>query len=224
MSWVANLLILRKDGHDALTFGGYRLDTATRQLLLGKRKFVCHPGVRCAAVRSRTGRGPSQSRNCMSGCGRARCHGWPHSIAELRTVLHDSADAPAFIRTVRRFGYSFCGDVSATGEAPATRICWIILNGREIALHNGDNIIGRDPGVTVRIDTPSVSRRHARILVSANDIFVEDLGSKNGTFIRNDRLTGTVRLADLDEVQVGSARLVVRILSGDVKTQTIADR
>jgi S-DNA-T family DNA segregation ATPase FtsK/SpoIIIE len=91
-------------------------------------------------------------------------------------------------------------------------------------LHDGDNIIGRDPGATVRLDRPSVSRRHARIVVSSKSAVVEDLGSKNGSLLRKDRLTGAAGLADLDELQVGSVRLTVRILSGDVATQTVADR
>ena len=97
-------------------------------------------------------------------------------------------------------------------------------SGREIALHDGDNIIGREPGATVRLDLPSVSRRHARIVVSPQDAVVEDLGSKNGTRLQNVRITSAVRLADLDELQVGSVRLTVRILSGDVVTQTAASR
>ena len=105
-----------------------------------------------------------------------------------------------------------------------SRTCWIVWSGREIALHDGDNIIGRDPGATVRLDLPSVSRRHARIVVSSKGAVVEDLGSKNGTFLRKDRITNAVRLDDLDELQVGSVRLTVRILSGDVATQTMAER
>jgi pSer/pThr/pTyr-binding forkhead associated (FHA) protein len=75
----------------------------------------------------------------------------------------------------------------------------------------------------VHLDLPSVSRRHARIVVSAQTATVEDLGSKNGTFVRKDRIMRAVRLADLDEVQVGSARLLVRMLGGDASTQTLAD-
>jgi pSer/pThr/pTyr-binding forkhead associated (FHA) protein len=92
-----------------------------------------------------------------------------------------------------------------------------------IVLHDGDNIIGRDPDATVRLDFPSISRRHARIAVSSEGAIVEDLGSKNGTFLRKDRLTGAARLADLDELQVGSVRLTVRILSGSEVTQTAGD-
>ena len=87
-----------------------------------------------------------------------------------------------------------------------------------------DKIIGREPGATVHLDLPSVSRRHARIVVSPKDAVVEDLGSKNGTLLRNVRITSAVRLADLDEIRVGSVQLTMRILSGDVATQTTDSR
>jgi hypothetical protein len=104
-----------------------------------------------------------------------------------------------------------------------TPTCWIVWSGREIALHEGSNLIGRDPGATVRLELPSVSRRHARIVISADAAVVEDLASKNGTFLREARIASPVRLVDLDELQVGSVRLLVRISSGDLATQTVAE-
>jgi hypothetical protein len=49
-------------------------------------------------------------------------------------------------------------------------------------LTGGENVIGRDPDVSVRIEAPGVSRRHARILAEGGRFTLEDLGSKNGTF------------------------------------------
>ena len=92
--------------------------------------------------------------------------------------------------------------------------------GEEIPLRIGENIIGRDPGVAVRIDFPSVSRRHARLDVLPDGVTVEDLGSKNGTLVKQTRISGKTRLEDLDELQVGSARMIVRIMRGSEPTQT----
>lgn len=211
-----------------VTFGSYCLDLATRQLLHGKTEVRLSPkafDLLHVLVDNRT-----------RAVSKAELHDrlWPDTfvtdanlavlVAELRSALHDPPAAPKFVRTVRRFGYAFCGQISGAVDVSATRrTCWIVWSGREIALHDGDNFIGRDPGVTVRLDLPSVSRRHARIVVSSKGAVVEDLGSKNGTFVRKDRITSAVRLADLDELQVGSVRLTVRILSGDVATQTVAD-
>ena len=215
-----------------LRFGGYCLDTETRQLLHGTSEIRLSPKAVDLLRLLIDNRPRALSKAELHN------HLWPATfvtdaaltvlVAELRNALYDPSEAPRFIRTVRRFGYAFCGQVSqVSGEvdaSPARRTCWIVWTAREIALHDGENIIGRDPGVTVRLDLPSVSRRHARIVVSSNDVTVEDLGSRNGTFLRNDRIAGAVPVADLDELRVGSARLVVRILSGDVRTQTLGDR
>jgi DNA-binding winged helix-turn-helix (wHTH) protein len=212
-----------------VTFGGYCLDLGTRQLLHGKTEVRLSPkafDLLHVLVDNRT-----------RAVSKAELHDrlWPATfvtdanltvlVAELRSALHDRPGAPKFVRTVRRFGYAFCGQISGAVDVSASRrTCWIVWSGGEIALHDGDNIIGRDPGATVRLDLPSVSRRHARIVVSSKGAGVEDLGSKNGTFLRKDRIMGVARLADLDELQVGSVRLTVRILSGDAATQTVDDR
>jgi DNA-binding winged helix-turn-helix (wHTH) protein len=211
-----------------LRFGGYCLDAATRQLLHGTSEIPLSPKAVDLLQFLIANRPRALSKAELHN------HLWPATfvtdaaltvlVAELRDALRDRAATPSFIRTVRRFGYAFCGEISGAVDAPmARRTCWIVCADQEIALHEGENIIGRDPGVTVQLDLPSVSRRHARIVVSSNDATVEDLGSKNGTFLRNNRIAGAVHLADLDELQVGSARLVVRILRGDVETQTLGD-
>jgi DNA-binding winged helix-turn-helix (wHTH) protein len=211
-----------------VTFDGYCLDPATRQLLHGKTEVRLSPkafDLLQVLIDNRT-----------RAVSKAELHErlWPGTfvtdanlavlVAELRNALHDRSDAPKFVRTVRRFGYAFCGQVSGAVDVPATRSCWLVWSGREIALHDGDNIIGRDPDATVRLDLPSVSRRHARIGVSTEGAVLEDLGSKNGTFLGTRRITSAAPLSDLDELQVGSVRLTLRILSGDVPTQTMADR
>ena len=207
-------------------FGDYCLDTATRQLEHGTSEVRLSPKAVDLLQFLLDNRPRALSKAEL------HHHLWPDTfvtdaaltvlVAELRDVLSDSAAAPSLIRTVRRFGYAFCGEVSENMQAPAvSRTCWIIWNSREFPLHEGENIIGRDPGASVQLDFPSVSRRHARIVVSSSDATVEDLGSKNGTVLRNDRITGTARLADLDELEVGSARLVVRILRAGAKTQTL---
>jgi len=212
-----------------VTFGGYCLDLGTRQLLHGETDVRLSPkafDLLHVLIDNRT-----------RAVSKAELHDrlWKDTyvtdanlavlVTELRRALDDRPAAPRFVRTVHGFGYAFCGQISSVADVPPpTRTCWVIWSGREIALHDGDNIIGREPGATVHLDLPSVSRRHARIVVSPQDAVVEDLGSKNGTLLQNVRITSAVRLADLDELQVGSVRLTVRILSGDVVTQTVASR
>jgi DNA-binding winged helix-turn-helix (wHTH) protein len=142
-------------------------------------------------------------------------------VKEIRDALHDDAKQPRYIRTAQRFGYAFCGAAEppamAAAKAPAPRkvggLCWLINNGARLVLETGETVIGRDPDGGVRIDSPTVSRRHARILVTADGATIEDLGSKNGTFVRDEPVRQQTALSDGDEIRVGSVVLRFRIAS-----------
>ena len=87
-------------------------------------------------------------------------------------------------------------------------------NGSERLFHLGDNaIIGRSEDCDITIDDTRVSRRHARITRRGDDFFLEDLGSSNGTFIREEQLTPhrSKELIDGDDIRVGSTRLNYRL-------------
>ena len=58
----------------------------------------------------------------------------------------------------------------------------------EFDLREGENIVGREHDAAVRVQAPSISRRHARIIISGEQATVEDLQSKNGTWIRGKRI------------------------------------
>jgi hypothetical protein len=129
-------------------------------------------------------------------------------VSEVRRGLGGSSRAPGFVRTVQRFGYAFDGDAEELGEAvaPGTGPAYahaLRWGAREIALIEGENVIGRDAGSRLRIVSPSVSRRHARILVAGGRAILEDLGSKNGTFLGGKPVAGATALEDGDEIVVG---------------------
>jgi ABC-type multidrug transport system ATPase subunit/pSer/pThr/pTyr-binding forkhead associated (FHA) protein len=67
--------------------------------------------------------------------------------------------------------------------------------------------IGRDPGCTIAIDNPVVSARHARIgrNVHPPGLYVEDLGSTNGTYVNGQRIQQKQLITFRDDVRVGSA-------------------
>jgi DNA-binding winged helix-turn-helix (wHTH) protein len=154
-------------------------------------------------------------------------------IGEIREALGDAAREPRFVRTAHRIGYAFNGDAIEDRSGgvplrPADRdrvptICWLIKDRKRIPLAAGENILGREPdnGI-VRIDSPTVSRRHARISISRNGAVLEDLGSKNGTFLRGEPLSGAASLSDGDEIRVGS--IVVRFRVSSASTSTWSDR
>jgi pSer/pThr/pTyr-binding forkhead associated (FHA) protein len=64
------------------------------------------------------------------------------------------------------------------------------------------------------VESASVSRRHARILISEGTARLEDLGSKNGTFLNGRKITSAVTLADADEIRLGLMPLTVRVVGG----------
>jgi pSer/pThr/pTyr-binding forkhead associated (FHA) protein len=84
----------------------------------------------------------------------------------------------------------------------------------------GENVIGRDEGCAIRIDAARVSRRHACIRVSGSGASIQDLGSKNGTYVRGRKLTGTADLRDGDEIGIGGARFTFRAAYGPGTTIT----
>ncbi len=74
--------------------------------------------------------------------------------------------------------------------------------------------VGRSPGNTVVIDNPAVSGRHARVVREGEQFFVEDLDSRNGTFVNDQRVTRQA-LQHGDVVLVGKHRLLFDGLSAD---------
>jgi DNA-binding winged helix-turn-helix (wHTH) protein len=141
-------------------------------------------------------------------------------IGEVRQALGDSSRAPRYIRTVHRVGYAFCGEVvGSLTHASSHPPCWIEWRSQRFPLQSGEHVIGRDPDVSIRIDAATVSRRHARILVAAGRVVLEDFGSKNGTFRGADRIGAPIALADGDHIRIGS-QLITFHLSPSGSTET----
>jgi DNA-binding winged helix-turn-helix (wHTH) protein len=210
-----------------VTFGEFRLDTGTRQLFHGTAEVRLTPKAFDLLTMLVENRSRAMSKAELHE------HLWPGTfvteatlaslVAEVRRALGDRAHTPTFIRTVHRFGYAFCGELADAPAPSAPSVsCWLIRAGRETLLGEGENVIGRDPAAAIRLDFPSVSRRHARVLVSPAGATVEDLGSKNGTRVRGVAVHAATPLSDFDELEIGSVRLTVRLLRGGEPTETMA--
>jgi len=149
-------------------------------------------------------------------------------VAEIRAALGDDPSHARFVRTVPRFGYAFreAGGVSNPTTVPHDpgvqfRLRW--AHGRA-ALKDGTHLLGRDPDLELFIDSPSVSRRHALIRISGDDATIEDLGSKNGTFVADRFLERPTRLADGDMIRLGSVELTFTVVSARNSTRTEVQR
>jgi DNA-binding winged helix-turn-helix (wHTH) protein len=149
-------------------------------------------------------------------------------VREIRKALGDGARRSAYLRTVHGFGYAFCGQALELprGAAPAGRIasCRLVWESRQIDLAEGENVLGRAPDASPRIGAATVSRHHARLFLSDEGATIEDLGSKNGTWVKGQRVSGPTALADGDEIRLGAVRLTFREPPAEESTDTYAGR
>jgi DNA-binding winged helix-turn-helix (wHTH) protein len=146
-------------------------------------------------------------------------------IGELRKALGN--ESQGFLRTIPREGYRWEAETrreERPGGSPRpdnTARCYrLFLESREVELAEGENLIGRDDDTTVWIDHTSVSRHHARICVAGERVTIEDLESKNGTFLRGERIERPLLLSDGDTIRIGRVSMTFRVLSRVVSTET----
>ena len=134
-------------------------------------------------------------------------------VTELRKAIGDEARQGRWIRTVFGFGYAFAGEAESDTDGPegvdgekaagSTPARWLLWRRQILPLAEGENLVGRGREAQVRIPTSEVSRRHARIVVAADGVTIEDLESRNGTFVRGRPVKRATPLADGDEIGFG---------------------
>jgi DNA-binding winged helix-turn-helix (wHTH) protein len=214
-----------------LSFGECVFDTETRELIRGGRAVHLSPKAFQLLETLLAARPKALSR--------AALHDrlWPRTfvtatslsrlVADVRAAIGDDAKRPGLIRTVHGFGYAFSGTLAGpsaaestrrAAEAPALRLLW---GKREIELAEGVSLLGRADGCALWLDAPGVSRRHARIVVAQGSATLEDLGSKNGTFVRGRRIASATPLNDGDEIAIGAALMTFRVFETGRSTETL---
>lgn len=81
-------------------------------------------------------------------------------------------------------------------------------SGKQFKVFKGAAVIGRAPNAEVRLEDDGISRTHARIRAETNRAWVEDMGSRNGTFLNGAKITGTAELKEGDKIQVGRGTVI----------------
>ena len=146
-------------------------------------------------------------------------------VAEIRRALGDSAQAPSYLRTVHRFGYRFVAEVAEAAPAKPSEHGsrrYLVAGERQFPLRDGAVIIGRAADADVRIDSSGVSRYHARLTMTGREARVEDLESKNGTFVDGTPVGEGRVVVDGSEIRVGPVALIFRIAPATEATETMA--
>jgi pSer/pThr/pTyr-binding forkhead associated (FHA) protein len=80
--------------------------------------------------------------------------------------------------------------------------------------------IGRTAANTIALRDGSVSAHHARVVRSAEGFMIEDVGSRNGTFVNSEKLSGKHLLADGDLVRLGKIILTFNLAADQQRKQS----
>lgn len=98
-------------------------------------------------------------------------------------------------------------------QAKEQEACLILirgpLQGHRYFINQDELIIGRDPNAEISIADPSVSRKHAKVIRQGEDVFIEELGSSNGSDINGKKIKKgeRCRLSKEDMVKIGNTIL-----------------
>lgn len=124
-----------------------------------------------------------------------------------RTALRELRGAAVFGGDADAAGFRGPG-----GRSAATDAFLVVVRGGGLRIGArfdlfGGLSIGRSPEADVQIDDRYASGIHARVYSRGPVYFVEDMGSTNGTYLNEAKLTGEAELHDLDEVRIGDTEL-----------------
>jgi DNA-binding winged helix-turn-helix (wHTH) protein len=213
-----------------LQFDDLTFDSDTRQLWTGKGEVRLSPKAfdLLALLIGNRPRAVSKAE--------IRDHLWPGTyvsesslpslVSEIRDVIADHRRKPGLIRTVHGFGYAFQSEREPVPPSPHddSRQGWLIGATAEVALIPGENIVGREGDGVILVKSSTVSRRHARIMLDATGGMIEDLGSKNGTYVNDRRVDAATRITDGDQIRIGSLLFTFRLSQSSTTTETLSSK
>jgi sigma-B regulation protein RsbU (phosphoserine phosphatase) len=94
--------------------------------------------------------------------------------------------------------------------------------GRVVVLSGERCIVGRHPNCHIVLDNPAISRHHAQVLQSHGSYFVEDLRSRNGTYLNGKLLEGRVQLGEGDQIRISEVLLAFQNSAIPPVTDTVS--
>jgi pSer/pThr/pTyr-binding forkhead associated (FHA) protein len=95
-------------------------------------------------------------------------------------------------------------------------VYWLRHRGTAYPVHRGDGVLGRAPHSFLVLSAELVSREHAIVRIALDKLEIEDLSSRNGTFVNGQAITGRHLLDAGDVIEIGGERLeVLRRVSRD---------
>jgi DNA-binding winged helix-turn-helix (wHTH) protein len=141
-------------------------------------------------------------------------------VTEARRAIGDQGGVDRRIRTVPRFGYAFVAPVVEERPRGPAGAGVLVTGESEYFIPEGETLVGRGPECGIRLPSSRVSRVHARVRAVGERVFVEDAGSKNGTWVNRERRDGPALLEDGDELVFGTFRAVFRRAGASGSTRT----
>ena len=81
--------------------------------------------------------------------------------------------------------------------------------GKTFPIEQEETVLGRDLANDIAISDPEVSRRHSRFMIREGSVFVEDLGSTNGTFLNGERISSPLQLRSGDVLTLGESIVLI---------------
>ncbi len=93
-------------------------------------------------------------------------------------------------------------------KRPCVTVLTGTASGQLFKLPRGNTVLGRASNVEIRLADEGVSRHHAKLWVETDKIMLEDLESRNGTFVNGCRITTPTPLRDGDKIQIGATTVL----------------
>jgi two-component system, cell cycle response regulator len=99
-------------------------------------------------------------------------------------------------------------DVGPRRDRPCLTVLTGTSTGTIYKLAQGSHVIGRKENTELRITDDGISRSHAKVRCEGDLVFVEDMGSRNGTYVNGRLITAPTPLHDGDKIQVGRTTVI----------------